>query len=911
MNRLVSVVALSLTVALGNTTSLMGQSTRPGVSLSREHFAMLPFKFETNLLAMQSGVMTMGPTQQMDMAHVLAATYYSLQDELEATLTLSNQGPRPLIVSVTLFALSGERLNVPAVTIPPNTVRDFAIRQWTQSAGDLFAEGSVQVSFWGVTMELGGVVKLIDAMHSLVFDEELTEPVMMFKSSRLEGTWWLPSDSAQMRVALSNTTASSITSAVTVTAGKSGEQPKVVSLAPHETKVLDAGELVDKESHRGSDIGGISIRHSGSPGDLLARGYIQERATGFSNVVEFYDPGMFMSSTLTGAGLRIADVAGQRLRQVAIARNVGNQDTVLRGRLSYTLIDGRTGELSIPAITLAHGQIKAVRVAESIDSAGLANVSTAGLHFDYSASPGTVIMSVLAVSDDQNSVFRVPIVDAAAQPSSTGYYPWSIDDNNSSFVYLTNASDQPQQYTMSIRFEGGIYSLGLRSLAPGQSIAFDLRKMRDDKTPDQKGQVLPSNATHGQVHWSLHGLNERKIIGRVEQANISAGMSITSACGGCCSDSFYDSYNDPSSATVYVGATLNINSYEVDEDCYGDFFTNNTSSDYDTSWSSDNSSVVEGTNCNQYGNDCGQPTIAVGPGTARITANWTGYTHILDCDGNCVGDPFPVSGSSTVTVLPTITSLNLSANPWWFDTYTPAGYNTTVVISANVNPSGGSFTWTITAGTDKVVFSNNSSSITTSNNNATFTTIGPSRNANDVTIRLTYTVNSQSATATLSFPVRAPYALVSTGPNDNRGAAPNACLQQGNFGWYSLVHYQLQDQFNEAIGSVGVTESFSGKYDTQPNNWPIPQAVGAINNPDGTLADQICISGTNFVPAPTPPQNPLGTNLVDEVSQSIYVGTNLSGQHPPGVHVQDDLQYRYIDHGTHFGIASPPGNWPN
>jgi hypothetical protein len=51
--------------------------------------------------------------------------------------------------------------------------------------------------------------------------------------------------------------------------------------------------------------------------------------------------------------------------------------------------------------------------------------------------------------------------------------------------------------------------------------------------------------------------------------------------------------------------------------------------------------------------------------------------------------------------------------------------------------------------------------------------------------------------------------------------------------------------------------------------------------------------------------------LVDEVNQSIYAGTTIPGAIPPGVHVQDDLQYRYIDHGTHFGIVSPPANWPN
>src|SRR5882762_1987069 len=193
------------------------------------------------------------PPKHVDGPHVLAAAYYNFDEKLTATLMLSNQGPHPMEARASLFNLAGERLDAPPVTLLGATVYAFDLREWAEAGGVSFHEGSLQVYYIGMPMELGGVVKLVDAEHSLIFDEELTEPARGSGSSRLEGVWWLRSRKSELHIAMSNTTERVLTATITAIGGRlaaeekgderggqDGEQiqPETMVLAPHETRVL-------------------------------------------------------------------------------------------------------------------------------------------------------------------------------------------------------------------------------------------------------------------------------------------------------------------------------------------------------------------------------------------------------------------------------------------------------------------------------------------------------------------------------------------------------------------------------------------------------------------------------------------------------------------------------------------------
>lgn len=226
-----------------------------------------------------------------DNPHLLIGTYYSVKNGLSAKLLLNNKGPSDLIASPTLFSMSGLRWDAPSVTIPGESFRMIDMSEWINTAGIEFEDGSIQVFHVGKDLVLGAQVYLVDSQHSLSFEEKLVE-AKTFKSTRLEGLWWLPSQKGQVLLVLSNNSDAT----VSATVNANGETPtrigdENVSLGAHETRVLDIQkEVMHHANGAMARFGGISINYSGAPGALYARAMAQDLSIGYSLAVQFSDP---------------------------------------------------------------------------------------------------------------------------------------------------------------------------------------------------------------------------------------------------------------------------------------------------------------------------------------------------------------------------------------------------------------------------------------------------------------------------------------------------------------------------------------------------------------------------------------------------------------------------------------------
>ena len=295
--------------------------------------------------------------------HVLPASYYSLKGNLSSTLTLNNKGPQPLAVQPTLFSLNGQRLDVPPVIVGGTSFRVIDLRQWV-AAGAGFDEGSLQIAHYGMDMQLGAQVKIVDADQSLIFDEQLM--AMMAMSSQLEAVWWLRSHKCKLRVALSNITDLSLTVTMRVD-GITPQQraPFTVNLTAHETRLVNPEDLAANGNGNLREIGGISIVHNGMPGALMARAFVSEAATGFSSSIEFHDPHMAVSSKLDGGGLRLGRAGGKELTPVVVARNLGSTESIIRGSMPYTTDSGAEAVMSIPEVRLAPGAVDNIDIARA------------------------------------------------------------------------------------------------------------------------------------------------------------------------------------------------------------------------------------------------------------------------------------------------------------------------------------------------------------------------------------------------------------------------------------------------------------------------------------------------------------------------------------------------------------------
>lgn len=547
--------------------------------------------------------------------HTLAGSYYTLKNNSSAKLLLNNKGPSPLEVRPTIFAMSGERFEPPAVTVAGNTYTFVNLADWAALAGHQFEEGSIQLFHRGKDLVLGSQIYLTDRSGRLGFEEKLSEPANS-SSTMAAGVWWLPSPKGAVDLVLSNSTGETLSVTATVRA----EAPKMensftLQLTPHETRVLNLkSELTGKARGAMSRFGAISVEYKGMPGGLVVRGMAYEAAVGYSLPIQFSDPMAGKSTSIQGAGLRVGRIGREALAPKVVAYNASDTSTTLNGRVQYTTADGTDGVAYLPQIELGPRTTELIDVLQSLRAHSVENrIAVASLEFEHTGSPGRVITAAFSVSESGEHVFRVPLWDIVAQRSATGGYPWYIEGDSSTVVYIKNVTDEDRQYTLQLRYDGGVYALGVQNIAAHHTAVFDIRALRDQQVPDADGKTLPLDAKSGQVNWSMRGSQNQVLIGRSEQVDLAKGVSSNYACLNCCPDSFSSGWVDPGGVDGFVGDWWTLQAREQTVNCYG-----SPQAPFNPwpSWDSADSSVcscVSGLGTGQL------------PGFTSMQAHWTSY----------------------------------------------------------------------------------------------------------------------------------------------------------------------------------------------------------------------------------------------------------------------------------------------
>jgi len=269
------------------------------------------------------------------------------------------------------------------------------------------------------------------------------------------------------------------------------------------------------------------------------------------------------------------------------------------------------------------------------------------------------------------------------------------------------------------------------------------------------------------------------------------------------------------------------------------------------------------------------------------------------------------TGPLTFSVTPPPPSLTSSTTLWFFGSgntpptaFTQGGIKSVITASG---ASGGTFSWTITQGKSEVSFASGTqtSSITTTGNAVTIYSIGPSKEANDATLQLTWTPagTSVASTASLNLSVDSPSALVSKGDPINRGVT-GSCItpQAGDSGYQSLFPYAIKSVLGVYISNIGVNEVIGAKSVDYPgNNWPSISPMNVVN--PGQFYDDLCAIGVVLNPPTFAPQPTLMTTKINHFPQHTwYVGSTTIGS---GIQVQTDTLQYYEDHGVVEAVISP------
>ena len=236
---------------------------------------------------------------------------------------------------------------------------------------------------------------------------------------------------------------------------------------------------------------------------------------------------------------------------------------------------------------------------------------------------------------------------------------------------------------------------------------------------------------------------------------------------------------------------------------------------------------------------------------------------------------------------PEIPTISGPQTVWWFNGATPSGYPVSITLSAWPT-NAGSYSWTISSGSDKANLSGQTANQTNVTGKALSTAPG-----GDVGV----TVTAGGATSN-------PYPITVRGPKTLvAGATTDQC--NSNYGYDSFLNYTIKDNLSAPLpSSTPLSENWTSAVtnDYTNANWRRGDPQG-YTSPDSTFADDIQGEAFSLPANPTPScPPPLGSTPVQHWGQEWRVGSSTPGS---GARVQTDNIQKYLDHARHTGIVSP------
>jgi hypothetical protein len=602
------------------------------------------------ILSASGGKAALSTALQAGEDHHVHIPYFAESGGLDSTLTLNNNMPEAMTATVTLFSKEGQALVIPPMSLEPLLPVRLSLAELAERGRGDFSSGSVEIFFHGPSMAVTSQVSIISSAKRVAF-ESVESEAMDYVSSKLDGIVWLPDDQTHAQVALTNTSAGQLS--IIASTNRSETGTRTFSLESRETRIVDIEESFGIKGAGASAL--VSLEHSGSPGDLIVTGFAINEETGFSTNLVFSDRATALSAHLAGAHVRFGKAAttegfgpGTTFRAPLVIANAGNQANKASIYVDYT-VGGLPGRVALGQMSLGPKQLKTIDVGTEMMKRSVAGpVDDAGIDISYNGAPGSVMARLVSLDQTGDLSYDVPVKDplAGGPTPATGGYQWRLDAGFTTVVHLKNTLNKPVEGIIQVRYEGGNYNPERIKMGPYQTVAVDIKQLRDAQQKDIRGEIMPEDVSSGQVKWLE--IEPGSLIGRAEVANIREGVASSFSCSSSgCGASFYSSALSPSPLTGLAGNTASVSALETDRDSNGTFYGpyNETGS---ATWSSTVTSVATVS---------GGSVSFVGAGTCTINANWSATVYV---GANCSPQAVSAGAGAGTTVAPKITSISPS-----------------------------------------------------------------------------------------------------------------------------------------------------------------------------------------------------------------------------------------------------------
>ncbi len=658
----------------------------------------LSFLLSAAVLTVSLGAPAQDPPLPGSIPRSQFAPYYTVTQGFRVELMLNNATRAGFDVRPTLYSLDGNAAALSPIHLAGHETKTIDLAGWVAQLGGEYVTGSLRLDYESVGLGLGAMVMMVNEPGSLEVDV-LARSQQMFKSTNLEGVWWATDPQTRVQFAVQNTTEMQVTGTLWLT-GTQGQQINSVplSLGAHETRVFNLRELVDP-AH--ASVGGISIRHGAQPGALMAHGFALRPQTGFSANLPFQDPATFGDSKLEGAGVFVGHegtapgappFSGHLLIRNTSSNPLTASPVLQRGQFQQALAPvqlqpGETREILIPADFLA-------------DRPG-----ATGIEIRHTGPPGGLIGYWFSVDPSANLVVETPLRGHAPNLPGSGNNPWSLEGDLSSVLYVKNTGETRAFSVLEIWHAQGEYMIGLKQIPAGETLALDLRRLRDDHIPDVNGRTLPPDLLAGQILWNWRA--GPPLIGRVNTMSVSKGIASNMSCSGCCcTPASIQITLQPAAVAGPVGGSAQETATETDTGTCGSPQTFPINPAF-LDWNSSNASVASVS---------AGSISCLSPGNTTVTGSRSDFLlrPIHDVTEECACDQIPVTptGFSDVTVLQvSVTTADIVSDQIVVSLSPPSQSGTLVVTLQGAGPNQTIFNGTASGGTYNYSFNRTSLAI--------------------------------------------------------------------------------------------------------------------------------------------------------------------------------------------------------
>lgn len=478
--------------------------------------------------------------------HELYIPLIDLPEAKGGELVFNSRSPKSMEVTPIFYKLDGTAVVGDPVLIQSAEIRYVDIRKLLPPGHrDEHDWGGLSLAHHAVPREMWAQYRLLGVNGGANVDEFFTVKAEE-RSDIQEAVWWTPPDSTSI-IALGNVTDAPTSAEVSF----GGQGTQTINLAPHATEVV-------RQQTSGPASARIEI--TGAPGSIIPAGVIATGDGSFTSTIRFYDTKKAKQPHLFAGGLRLADVTPHMVLK-------NTSPSPVNARPEFIPLEG--GEAAqpvfLPEVVLEPQETVDVDLSGLLQAAGgRRDMGVVSARVVNSGGPGSLIGSLYSFNRKTGMNYETPLRDSGPVRSMTGSYPWKVTKDYSTVVYVTNITDQQAGFAGEINYSGGNIIIDPRTLEPGETAVFDLRKIRDERKADKSGRTLLPAVSLGQFKWAVRGPTGGKLalIGRAEMVSRSERISTSYSCNDPCPPS-YDGWLDPfPPPVVYINNTGTSSAWE-------------------------------------------------------------------------------------------------------------------------------------------------------------------------------------------------------------------------------------------------------------------------------------------------------------------------------------------------------------